>query len=75
MSDTIRDLCDLLGSAGITFSINCVSGCLPGGRSECQCWRCRGVGQSEEDPEWAAKSRSISDDFRDEQFKFLRGAG
>ena len=59
----IEDLCHLLRESGaeVTFSINCCSGLLEGGRDTCRCWRCRqyqGEAHASQDDEtevWWAK--------------------
>jgi len=63
--DFTRELCDIIGEHGFTFSRHCVSGLV--GREICQCWRCRGVEPEAEAPKWARAAQLISQGHAAEQ--------
>jgi len=68
----LKELCELIDSAGgrFTFSANCVSGVI--GRDQCQCWRCRGVPIEDEDSEWKDVAAGHSAEFRRKILESLR---
>lgn len=70
MSDTLKDLCELLKDVPFTFSASCVSGLI--GRETCRCWRCRGVEPDAEESGWARAAELISEGFQAEQFRAIR---
>ena len=66
MSDTLKDLCDLLAESTLTltFSKDCVSGLI--GRKMCRCWRCRKVEPEEQEPEWERVAELVTTGFHAE---------
>ncbi len=68
----LKELCELIDSAGgkLTFSANCVSGVI--GCGQCQCWRCRGVPVEDENPEWKDIAARHSTEFRRKILESLR---
>jgi hypothetical protein len=73
MSKSVEGLSELLEGCGleVTFSPNCVSGCV--GRESCRCHRCRGVAFEDEEPGWPRMAELITEGGRAEMMRQLRG--